>query len=209
MRTFVLIGGIFLFVFGTSVFAQDASTTEPIAPTTTAPVVVDPTPTFSSDEIEAQKQRRIFYTPLVKDRTKNLLDNVMNRLESATDRFDRIAARIESRIQKEEASGRDGTVAREALTRARTEIERARREASMITELQMDLVVDSESPRASFQNLSIRIITTQRSLITAKQELSTALAAISGAPIPEPADTATSTEETSTSTADTEEDTEI
>lgn len=204
MRTFALIGGMFLFVFATSVFAQDASTTEPIA-TTTEPVIVEPTPEQTSDEIEAQKQKRIFYTPLVKDRTKNLLDNVMNRLRGATDRFDRIATRIESRIQKEEATGRDGTVAREALARARSEITRAGREASMISELQMDLVVDSDSPRASFQNLSIRIMATQGALVNAKRELSDSLAAISGATISIP-DTATTTDETATTTEEVSEE---
>lgn len=206
MRTFALIGGMFLFVFATSVFAQDASTTEPVA-TTSEPAVVEPTPEQTSDEIEAQKQRRTFYTPLVKDRTKNLLDNVMNRLKGATDRFDRIATRIESRIQKEEAAGKELSAARATVERARLEIQRAHREASMITELQMDLVVDSESPRASFQNLSLRITATQSALINAKQELSSALMALSGAPMPSPV--ATSTEDVSTSTAETESDTEI
>jgi hypothetical protein len=145
----------------------------------------------SGEDIEAQKQRRAFHAPLVKDRTKNLLDNVKNRLVSATDRLDRIAARIDSRIQKEEAAGSDVSAARSAVERARNELGRAKRGTSMVTELQMDLIVDSESPRIAFQNLFLRIIETKTALTNAKAELGNALNALSNTSTPEP--TATST----------------
>jgi chromosome segregation ATPase len=188
-------------VGGSVVRAQDAqentNVPEPPAPAPQQVVEETPIPPVPKDR-EEYERRKTQFAPLTKDRTKNLLENVMNRLTSATARLDRIAVRIESRIGKEEALGADVEAARNALTRARAEIERARREAAMVTEVQMDLIVDSEAPRIAFQNLYTRIATTRTALENAKRELNTSLTALTVTPVPE--DIATSTEESAPTT---------
>ncbi len=196
MSTRLILGGFcaLLVLGGSIVRAEDASTSPETVPANPPPVVAPPLP----KDPEAYERRKTQFAPLTKDRVKNLLENVMNRLESATMRLDRIANRIETRIAKEEAVGRDVTASREALARARTELERARRESSMVTEIQMDLIVDSDAPRVAFQNLYGRIVTTRTALENAKRELSVSIEGLSG-DVPQ-VEAATSTPEEDDST---------
>jgi hypothetical protein len=171
---------LFLGTYATVVLAQEATTTTGVA-STTPPIVA---PVTDDPDISARKEiRRVEFrnqvAPQVKNRTKNLLENITNRQNATLLRMERISLRIRSRIEKEEQTGVDGALSREALAQAAESIETARRALLRITDLRMDRIVDGNTPRKDFAVLSAEIQNIARELGTARNNLGIALMRLS------------------------------
>lgn len=159
------------------------------------------TPSFRERVVE----RRAQFASGVKDRLKNLLSNVTDRLIATADRFDQIIARIEARETILRERGADTSAVDAALTRAQREIDQARTLLTKTNETEIDLIVDDALPRNRFSELKGRVGAIRGHLAGAHASLKDAVVAlraadtapIDTAPAPEAA-TATTTDITTT-----------
>jgi hypothetical protein len=176
-----------------SVSAQDATTTSEEAETEATTTPLAPPPSLDSEERRAMRitEFRTQAAPHIKNRTKNLLENVTNRLNAATSRLERIGTRLESRIVKIEAAGTDGAALRAELAAASARLISAHTALTRVTDLRMDTIVDSPHPRAAFGVLRTELEGVARELTEARNAHIRVLIAMSAQTAPAAMTTAT------------------
>ncbi len=129
--------------------ARDAETLPSVTlPDGEATPGAETTPRTLGDDVREDAVRALLNKD-THDRFVNLIRNVVNRMEGAIERFDNIANRLETRIQKVGASGADTSIATTHLTAARTYNETAK---TALAEAQRlgELAMASDAPRETF-----------------------------------------------------------
>lgn len=166
-------------------------------PTTTEdmPTVETPVTTTASPAPTA----RISLTPVAQTRLTNLAANISNRLDAYLRRFDNVATRLNSRMTKMEAEGKDVAAARATLASAETQLATARQTLASI-DRDVAAFVGSDNPREAWARVKTTYTTSYTALAAAHADLKTVVTLLSDAGTIPPAETATSTVDTVTET---------
>lgn len=131
--------------------------------------------------VEQLQARRAALAERLTLRIQNLLDNMARRMDAAIERLKDIADRMESRIEKLEATGVDGSEAYGFINTARTELNLA---AELIDEEFEDVAEDavtSENPREHMQGVRTTFIEAGSHIRAAHEALRSALSALKDA----------------------------
>lgn len=146
----------------------------------------------TSDVVRAKVlERRGQFSEGVKNRVKNLLSNIENRMLASVNRFERIITRVESRMKKLESEGMDVQNARASLEIAKMEIDSAKTILAQTGDADIDVVVDDTSPREKFAALREKIKTILSHIKNAHEALRNTVLILKGA-VPPVTNSATS-----------------
>jgi exonuclease VII small subunit len=115
-----------------------------------------------------------------KDRITNLAANISNRMDAAAARMQNIITRLESRINKLEASGLDTTEAVAALASAQQSIDAAVNALTRI-DITVQNAVTAENPRAAWVEVKAAYTSIREQLRTANTELRASVQALKDA----------------------------
>lgn len=107
----------------------------------------------------------------VKDRLDSFIKTVIERLTAATERFDKIALRIESRITKLESEGVDESKAKELLVTAKTKISVAKAGISNIHIAASSTVATSTDLKVNYQAIKDAVEKSKEDLKAAQSAL--------------------------------------
>lgn len=112
-----------------------------------------------------------------KNRAGARIERLVNRMQTAIDRFAQIALRVESRIDTLEEDGVDVGGARDALADAQAEIDDLRNDAEFVMTVADD-VFSSENPRERIQEIRDAIAVVKEGMKTVQQALRDAVSEI-------------------------------
>lgn len=154
------------------------------------------TPSFAERVVE----RRARFAEAVKNRMKNLLENVTTRQNAVLTRFEAIIVRIEARKTIIAGTGTDVSAVDAALGRARAEIAAARSAQKNLTDTAVDSVIDDAAPKEKFLVLRNSISAVHTHIVATQVALKDAVLALKGQTVVPTPDTATSSLPLATST---------
>ena len=149
-----------LIVQGTLVSAQTttSSTTDSESETTT--VTTPRRPFIAEPTLQKVAQTRLL----------NLTANMSNRMDSAVARLQNVTDRLNSRLTKMEAAGKDVSAARTELGLAQSKLDEAKRSLATI-DTEVNAFVGSATPRENWNNLKNTYLNTRTLIIAAHQSI--------------------------------------
>ena len=127
-------------------------------------------------------------------RLTNLAANMSNRMDSAVARLQNVTDRLNSRLTKMEAEGKDISQARTELALAQSKLDEAKRSLATIDN-EVNAFVGSATPRENWNNLKNTYLNTREVIVAAHQSILATinLAQTTTAPAPETASTTPTT----------------
>lgn len=127
-------------------------------------------------------------------RLTNLAANMSNRMDGAVARLQNVTDRLNSRLTKMEAEGKNVTPAREELAIAQGKLDEAKRSLATI-DTEVNAFVGSATPRENWINLKNTYLNTRAIIIAAHQSILATinLAQNTGTPVTDATSTATTT----------------
>ena len=129
-------------------------------------------------EVQAQQaERRTQLNERARERITNLAANISNRMDAAAARMQNITTRLESRINKLEASGLDTTEAAIALASAQRSIDAAVTALARI-DITVQNAVTAEDPKAAWVEVRAAYTAIREQLRTANTELRASVQAL-------------------------------
>ncbi len=127
-------------------------------------------------------------------RLTNLAANMSNRMDSAVARLQNVTDRLNSRLTKMEAEGKDVSQARTELALTQSKLDEAKRSLATIDN-EVNAFVGSATPRENWNNLKNTYLNTREVIVAAHQSILATinLAQTTTAPAPETASTTPTT----------------
>ncbi|MBI2454327.1 MAG: hypothetical protein HYV54_02015 [Parcubacteria group bacterium] len=114
------------------------------------------------------------------DRVKKYVKRMADRFEAAVKRLDVLAQRIDARLVKIAAGGKNTDDYKKLLGEARTKIESAKTKLSEVR-LALEAVADSEKPKEDFENAKAKLNEVKEAVKTAHAALVSVISSIKGA----------------------------
>lgn len=159
-----------------------------VAQTTTAENLeegdVEQSTTTEKQPAEAQEvtpERQVTLNARTQERITNLAANLSNRFDVVIERLFNVMNRMESRLNKLEASGQDVGQARKYLVTARDSLNRAKANMSDI-DTQVSMVVGSTNPREEWRGLKATYSSTRELVRSAHADMRAAILSLKETP---------------------------
>lgn len=139
------------------------------------------TPTTTiEDAVRPPEERRGALSDRVQQRIINLAANMSNRIDSANERLQTIADRLQSRINKMSTEGLNVQIAQQHLNDAQQKLLQS---AQTMSTIDSDVagMVSSENPRATWQQVRNTFVQAAQHLLASRDSLRQSIAALKNA----------------------------
>jgi hypothetical protein len=129
---------------------------------------------------------------MAQTRLQNLAANMSNRMDSAVARLQNVTDRLNSRLTKIEAGGKDVSAARTELALAQTKLDEAKRSLATI-DTEVNAFVGSATPRENWNNLKNTYLNTREVIVAAHQSILATINLVQNTTVPTPETVSTTT----------------
>jgi hypothetical protein len=167
----LLLGALFLPAL---IFAEEVATTSSSTTDVASSTVATPAPSTQPDN------KRVTLSPVAQTRITNLTANISNRLDAHLRRLDNVTSRLDSRIGKLNAEGKDTALAASSLNSAKADLDTARNMLATI-DSEVATFVGSETPYERWRSLKATYSNIYTNLTSAHDHAITCILLLQGA----------------------------